>query len=482
MGKVKDIHELIAEVSPHYKKRKDLKKQGLLSSVAETEHKLVYDSSSETLEPIYFFLLDLAGDFGFKIEKLVDNYSSSTGSGHFSEMGQRATIMQQQGTQVLTNINTVLRSVLNIIYDLRDFETRLQHYNDMRSEDPNTSEAARLALKQIWMDKVDIQKGGSSLKQLAMTQAGFVTLIDAFLAAKDVKAASKLDLNERVKRLVSSRLTEFNSWLEHSEKELRKRFELQKNYLKSQVGSLKLYSRWARPYLKAAAELETKDMPRDPALVKIFNTVIIELTLLGKSGIKIKDAALDEDLPAEFAKESFLKNVRRNYNSVILLDFRFRGIPQRVSQQAHFAFGGRAEVIFRSYALNDDELSRLHEELDESDLADALKLVEDTTGESLGNLQQEIDYFLEGKDKLPEPKKKNTNINPFRALFGSYNKKAPKKEKKDKKEKTIVKPDDWIESEHLRPLAANGARERMLKIFETYKKAHGMAAPNRTIW
>jgi len=88
---------------------------------AGVEHSLVYDSSSETLEPVYFFILDLINDFGFDTEKLIDNFSSSPGSGHFSELGQRATIMQQQGSKLLADVNTVLRSVLNLIYDLKEF-------------------------------------------------------------------------------------------------------------------------------------------------------------------------------------------------------------------------------------------------------------------------------------------------------------------------------------------------------------------------
>ena len=83
------------------------------------EHTLVYDSSSETLEPVYFFILDLMNDFGLAPEKLVDTFMASPGSGHFAEIGQRATVMQQQGSKIMADVNNVLRSVLNIIYDLK---------------------------------------------------------------------------------------------------------------------------------------------------------------------------------------------------------------------------------------------------------------------------------------------------------------------------------------------------------------------------
>ena len=43
------------------------------------EHSLVYDSSSETLEPVYFFILDLMNEFGLSPEKFVDNFTSTPG-------------------------------------------------------------------------------------------------------------------------------------------------------------------------------------------------------------------------------------------------------------------------------------------------------------------------------------------------------------------------------------------------------------------
>jgi len=438
---------------------------------SDADHTLVYDSSTETLEPVYFFILDLMNDFNLAPQKFADNFSSSPGSGHFAELGQRATIMQQQGAKILGDVNTVLRSVLNIIYDLKEFRIRLQAYDDLKSEDKEKKEAALLSLKQVWMDKVDITKGNSSLKAMGLQQAGFVTLIDAFLAAKDEKDVAKLDLNERVRRILLPRIHEFNLWVEQSGKELKKRYELEKTYLKSQVNSLKLYSRWAKPYLKVAYELESKDMGREAALVKTFNTIILELTLLGKLTIDVKSSALEGNLPREFQK---LKT-KRDYHSCVLVDFKFRGIPQRVGQQQHYTFGGRVEATFRAYALNDDELRKLDKELEDSELGDVLRLIEGATTESLGQLQDEINFFLEEK---PEEEKKvpRDTSNPFFALIGKYEKsekKEGKKESKEEKEKPLA-PDNWAEKNQIRPLAKEKAVENAFNLFDVYKKAHDM--------
>jgi len=212
------------------------------------EHKLVYDSPTETLEPIYFFILDLMSDLGLKPEKLIDNFVSSPGSQHFGEMGQRTSVMQQQGAKLLGDINTVLRSILNLIYDLREFKIRLVAYEDLKNSSKKAS--AILSLKQVWMDKVDIQKGNSSIKAMALGQAGFNTLIDAFLVVNSEEDIDRLDLNQIVKRILKPRLHDFNIWLKESEGELKKRYDIERTYLKSQVNSLKIYSRWAKPYFK----------------------------------------------------------------------------------------------------------------------------------------------------------------------------------------------------------------------------------------
>ena len=468
MAEVKPISKIIEEVSPYYQKRAAKKAKGLISSIPEAEHTIIYDSSTETLEPVYFFILDLMNDFGLAPEKLIDNFTSTPGSGHFAELGQRATIMQQQAAKLLGDVNTVLRSVLNIIYDLKEFRIRLEHYKGLKSPNKEEKDSALLALKQIWMDKVDVAKGNSSIKAMGLGQAGFQTLIDAFLVAKDEKDVSKLDLNDRIKRILRPRILEFNSWVEQSEKELSKRYELERNYLKSQVNSIKLYSRWVKPYLKAASQLEQKEVGRNPALVKSFSTTLLELTLFGKTEIK--------NIPPELGK---IKQ-KRKYYGCILVDFNFRGIPQRITQKGDYSFGGRTEVTFRAYALNEDEIKKIIDELDKADLEDVLGLIEGTTTESLNHLQKDIDEFLEEEEKEKEEKKKkkSTGSNPFSALIGSYDKPEKKrdkenKEKREDKDKPLRK-DDWIERTHIRNLAVEKAKQTAFDLFDIYKKAHGM--------
>ena len=430
------------------------------------EHEIVYDSPTETLEPVYFWILNFANNvFGGDVEKIVDNFASSPGSGHFSEQSQKKTILQEQVMKTLGGINQIIKVIVNIIYDLKDFEIRLKHYEAAKSEDKSKKEAGMLALKQIWMDNVDIKRGVGSVNQLTQGNLQFTTLRDAFMVAKSVKEVDKLDLNDRVKRILKPRLAEFEEWKKLSEQELQKRFNIEKNYLKSQVNTLKLYSRWIKPYLKAAAELEMTDQ-NSPELVTIFNTLVLQLTLLAKRKIDIEDEILNSNLPEG------MKIPKRDYYAIVLIDFHFAGIPQKPSGQ-HYAFGGRATISFKGYSLNSEQLTAFHQEMEKSDFSEVTKLIEGTTTESLGELQKDIDYFIEGEKKEEE---KTANTNPFSALFSGFRKKKENKKSEVKKVNIKkIKKDSYSEG-LVRKIAAQQAEEGCFTLFDVYKKAHGMAS------
>lgn len=450
----------------------------------ESSQKITYETYAESLEPIYFYLLDLMDEFNLKPKKIVDNFTSSPGSSHFSEMGQKKTIMQQQASKLLGDINTVVRSILNLVYDLKEFKIRLEAYEHLK--DKEKKDLAILSLKQVWMDKVDVNKGNSSIKAMAFGQSGFITLIDAFLSARSIKDIDegKLDLNERVKRIVKERLIEFEIWLKESEGELRKRYEIEKNYLRSQVNSLQLYSRWAKPYLQAANELEQGDV-KNPGLVKAFNRTILQLTLMGTRKFDPIDAGRAGTLPNFFANRDLIERLKkkgdlRDYTACVLVDFLFRAVPQQG------AFIGRVDITFNAYALNAEEMKQFDKLLNEDDLNAGLKLIQGITDDSLGLLKNDIDFFLNEKteeQKKKEEKENSNDINPFLAIIGYYDwKKTDKKDdkkdsSKDKKKDEFkeIRGDNYYEA-YLRKSAAADAVNTMITLFDVYKKSHQMAS------
>ncbi len=244
--------------------------------------------------------------------------------------------------------------------------------------------------------------------------------------------------------------------------------------MKSQVNSLKLYSKWAKPYLKAASQLQQKAIggERQPALVTAFNTILLELTLLGKKKIDIDLAVANNDLPESFRG----KKMKRDYYSCVLADFYFRGIPQRAGK--HYVFGGYAEVTFKAYALNDDELKMLDQKLDESDLKEVLQLVSGATTESLEQIEEDIKEFIEEEKEEAEKKLEGEDVNPFVALLG-IGKKTGKEEKaaveEEIKKISTIRADTWMES-LIREYGEDDAKDKCFTIFDAYKKAHNMAS------
>ncbi len=437
------------------------------------EHKITYDSSSETLEPVYFWIIDKLNEIAGKPEKLIDTFTSSPGSGHFSEMGMKATQMQEQASKILGNVNTVIKSIVNIIYDLKEFKIRLEQYSAVNSKNKDEKEAAMLALKQIWMDNVDVKRGRGSINMLAQ-DLNFVTIRDAFMIADSEEAVEELDLNDRVKRILKPRVQEFLKWRDLSGKELKKRYDIERTYLKSQINSLKLYTRWARPYLRAASMLEQKES-KNVSLVTAFNTILMELTLFSSKEFDsnaLQNAVFNKNLPESFRG---LK-LKRKYYSCVLTEFVFTGIPQRIGQ--HYTFGGRVEVTFRAYSLNEQEVALLKKKLEESDMNEAMALVQGTTEDSLKVLQEDIDSFLKEEDE-EKKESREEDTNPFAALFGLADKKRDSKAKKEaeKREEELknIKSDSYIEK-IVRAICETSAREACFKVYDIYKKGHGMAS------
>ncbi len=472
-----EVDDIIASMVPKYRTKEGKPKPA-------TEFNLVYDSSSETLEPIYFWIIDWIQRYGdWKVEKLVDNFASSPGSGHFGEMQGRASQMQQEASRVLGTVNNILKGIINLLYDLREFKIRLSHYEYANSKNTAQAEAGLLALKQIWMDKVDIQRGQGSLNALSSGNLQFVTLRDAFMIVNSPEEVDKLDINERVQRLLKPRVQEFFEWKKRSYEELKKRFEIEKIYLKSQVDALKLNARWARPYLRAAEQLKSNEkLMKHSGMVISFNTILLQLTIMAYQPLNLYNATSQHkqgrELPEEFRKIKGL----RNYNSVAFVDFFFRGIPSKAGQ--HYTFGGRAEVYVRGYALSDQEMELLRYRLEKNDMGEAFKFVEGMTTESIAKVQTDIEEFLPtGSEK----KQEGDDANPFSALFGFFS--LPEKKKKiesdeerearlkklnDEVEKRgKVKPDNYAE-QYIRNYAEATSMNYCFHIYDKYKKAHGM--------
>ena len=366
-----------------------------------SSYKMTYDAQTNQLEPNYYWILDFMQDAGVDVEKIVDNFVASPGSGHFSDMGNKRSAMQQQVSKIGADIGVVTKSIIQLIYDLREFEIRLTNYADAKDKDKQKAEAALIGLKQIWLDSVDIKKGHGAIHQMA-AQGGFTTVRDLFMMAnslEDIEKMSKEDtMNDQVKRILLPRVAEFFKWVDFSEKELSKRFTVEKSYLKSQVKMLQLYTSWIKPYLKAAQELRQNGFDKDPALVNAFSTSMLEMTLFGKQ--KQKQNKLPEPMQTY--------HLKRDYNACYVVSLNFRGPSAQRTQTGDYAYvrGGRLDMTFDCYALNEDEIKLVKKELEKQNLDEGLDFFSGETAVSLEALKDDLDHFMKEEETKKDEEKK----------------------------------------------------------------------------
>jgi len=452
----------------------------LLNCKPLSSYKMTYDSSQNQLEPIYYWFLDFMNGLpGMKIEKITDNFMASPGSGQFSEMGAKATAMQQQATKILADTNTLIKTIQNLVYDLSEFEIRLAQYKKANSEEKKEKEEGMLALKNVWLDQVDLKRGRGSIHQMA-NEMGFTTLREAFLVSNSTEDVEKMAakdgvINDSVKRILIPRLSEFLLWKDISERELTKRFEIEKSYLKSEVESLKMYTKWARPYLKAAEDLRMKGFDKDAALVSAFSTSMFELTMLG---LMKADISKNTELKQKFGEYK----LKKDFYSIYVVTFKYRGhLGQKAGQGGQsgyaFSFGGKVDMTFDSFALSSEELALVRKIISDTDLSDGLNIVENNMNVALDQLQKDIEKFT--KDTKEEEKKKEESkeddINPFSALFNADTFSFKEKKKEDKKIELPkdLSSDNFVE-ETVREEAKKTAMKFMYTIYDIYKKAHAM--------
>lgn len=484
-----EIEQYLSKINPRY------------SNGKETEplwqNELTYDSSVETLEPIYYWILDFSKGNGYDILKTADNFLAAPGSSYFADLSGRATRMQEEGMKILGAVNMVIKSVINILYDLKEFEIRLKAYELSESKDPKDKKTGLLALKDVWMSNVDMKRGRGSINQMTY-ELGFSTLRDAFMKAdspEDVDKMKKL-LNERVQRVLKPRIAEFLEWRERSYDELKRRYNIERAYLKSQVDTLKLYSSWVRPYLQSAEQLRMSEIGTGlgpPELISAFGTMVLKLSLMLTKKMNVKKEVEDKFLPEKFKKVKI-----RDFYELVFADFTFRTYP---TQQ--FPHAGLVSISFRGYAVNEDELLLLREKMIKDTLNSMLSVSQNLSNETVKQLEDEINYYLhkgEEKEKAEKAKEKEKESSMFGGIFKDFMKniipekgevelmssEAIEKKKKEKEEKELKKAEelrkaggpkqDTYEEAAIRDYTEVKAAGYCFKVFDKFKKSRGMAS------
>jgi len=247
---------------------------------------------------------------------------------------------------------------------------------------------------------------------LMVQQLGFATLRDAFMFANSQQEVESLDLNKRVKGIIARKLEEYKQWKKYSQIELTKRRNIEKAYLKSQVESLKLYTKWAKPYLAAAQKLGFKDSS-SPHIVSSFNNMELKLSIFGKKEVKPSSV---------YDRYSNLK-LDQKYYACIEVEFKFRSIPQsiRTAGANQYIHTGTTSITFKPYAFSGEEI----EAIEKQELYEDMDIVENLTDVSLKELQAELDFYLTDKEEEEKQtkeseklRKKNKRKDALKSPFG----------------------------------------------------------------
>ena len=423
-----------------------------------------YDAFGEGLEPVYYWILDFIRKMGYKVDKTEDYFAAAEASYWYGDVGAKRSALEKRATELMGTINIVIKSMINLLWDLKEFDMRLKNYKDL-AKGGDAAKTADLALKSVFLSEVDIKKGRGALNMLAQ-ELNFITIRDAFMAAKSAADVKGMDLNDRVKRVLEPRVQEYVDWIKVSEHELTERYKIEKAYLKSQVNALKLYTQWARPYLIATNKLTPPEKVEEPEeLVSGFNVARMYIEIFGSNEQKLMKTKQPGAPQVVFpAGEEVIRGIE--------VVFVYRTSPETV-ERGHYIHRGRVRAIFNAYVLRKRHLIML-KKLKQSEL---LELVSGMTDDTLSAMQVDLDKYLKDDDK-PEEKKKEKKKFIMPIFEGVKDIMRPFKDAADmlKIAPSAPKTDTWMLARAMRD-AKDKVKNDMYTIYETYKKGHGMLTP-----
>lgn len=241
-----------------------------------------------------------------------------------------------------------------------------------------------------------------------------------------------------------------------------------RHLLQSKVETLKLYSRWLAPYLRQVRQ--TGQQAKSKAdWANLFNTAGMEIILLAE-----RQYSVEEDVDAGTLPKFVLKTPRRPCNPMLVIELKIRAAPERTPGRA-YGYRGRLELRLTSYALSQQELAVLRQEVERDDWREVIGAVAGNAAGTLSDIVDEIEDLVSPRAK-EEPKPEDTN--PFTALFG-FSKGKPSRALDSEgismnANPRLIRSDSDVEKV-IRSQAILNARRRCLDFYTRCKQALKMA-------
>ncbi|MCL4362815.1 MAG: hypothetical protein OH338_01985 [Candidatus Parvarchaeota archaeon] len=252
-------------------------------------------------QPEYYSVMQMFGALGYRSIRTAESVDPSSLSSLMNMVFEKRKNLEDRVMQLLGNINTVLKSLIAIIYELKELERNLYLYDELKDTDKDKAEAAELALKRVFLDNVDSRKGGASLSALSRspTQSqggpGFIDIMSVFYQVKSLKDVQNIDRNEQYKNILKNRYIEYEKWKEINGNDLKNRKSMLLQYLKSQMGSFNLYVDWCSTYLSLLAKMGLKTAKSADRYIEgaskpdIFENESFSVTAVGSKPIYAKE-------------------------------------------------------------------------------------------------------------------------------------------------------------------------------------------------
>lgn len=360
---------------------------------------LSFTEPQGSVEKFYYRMLEELRERKYKAEKIKDVYTASEASSFWENMERRKQFQAEQAMKYIANIGSMMKSLFQMLRELRMIDQRLDHYKGREKGNKEDD----IALKGIWIDKVE---GGaqkpSSIYGMA-TKLGFTTLPDLFFDAfpkkredisKIMKSMKANGVNRKIREVLQRKLAEFMTWMNNTKRELEdgKKFKMQ--YLRQHFHVIRMYLRWVEPYIKNVENLNI-------------------LAEGGKADVRTKTDLIRAAESAVIDIELFATKESTYYHPCVRIVFHFQSSPNlefRKGYQRGPAHVGKTTIEFYGYPMTDNDIKAYrHQKIDEDiellkSVFSAMEALEDELKKYLKAADDDYAEKLSSEDEEEEKK------------------------------------------------------------------------------
>ena len=179
----------------------------------KVQYNLEYNSPFEKPEKFYGMALNgLRGSFK-SVEKIGIDLDASPTSAFFESVSRGRSYAKENVNSGMGLINGIIQTITKLLYSLREFDSILDIFTKLESDNKLDVFAAEQNLRRIFLDEVDFKKGRGGMYQM-QTASGmeYTSLADSFLTITELSDIDDLRSNERVKRILKGRFQEYELW------------------------------------------------------------------------------------------------------------------------------------------------------------------------------------------------------------------------------------------------------------------------------